>query len=72
MLILGLCFAQIKNMPLIPIFVAAVGDPVGEVPERQGGGLAQGREVLLQRVEQPRRRRAGTADCQGECGRNHS
>ena len=45
---------------------AAVGDPVGEVPEQQGSGLGKGGEVLLQRVEQPRRRRARTPDCQGK------
>ena len=52
--------------PILILCFAAVGDPVGEVPERQGGGLAQSREVLLQRVEQPRRRRAGTPDSEGE------
>ena len=57
-------------LPQVPICVAAVGDPVREVPERQGRGLAQGRKILLQRVEQPRRRRARTADRQGELPRS--
>ena len=62
-----LIFCPIQMLiPIVMLCFAAVGDPVGEVPERQGGGLAQGREVLLQRVEQSRRRRAGTPDSQGE------
>ena len=57
-------FVRLSIATITPF--AAVGDPVGAVPEQQGGGLAQGGEVLLQRVEQPRRRRARTPDCQGK------